>query len=191
MPFTLFPGGTQAIPAPDSRPIQISQPKISVSGRTVRAKFAFQYVADDQGSQQGRFVLLARGADSVHVYPEGALGTGTAGSLILPDKGEYFSVSRYREVNAEFSVGAHGSMPSSIEVFVFTPDGKLYMHQTLPVAAGSARGAAPSAPRAKKAAAPAPDAAAGNATAPAPAPATVPAAAPAGGAAGTTGGETP
>ncbi len=186
MPFTLFPGGTQAIPAPDSRPINISQPKISISGRVVRAKFAFQYIADDQGSQQGRFVLLARGADSAHVYPAGALGTGSAGSLILPDKGEYFSVSRYREVNAEFSVGAHGSMPTSLEVFVFTPDGKLYMHQTLPVTASAARGAT-SAPRPRKTAAP--DGAAANPADGAAAPATE--AAPQSETPGSTGGDTP
>jgi len=59
------------------------------------------------------------------------LNPSDSSSLIAPDKGEYFSVSRMREVKAEFGPMKSSSELKTVEVFLFSGQGGLLIHQTL------------------------------------------------------------
>lgn len=130
--FSALPRTTQDLSASASKlPITVSPAHTSwySSGRSLRVDFDIQYVGTDHGSEQGRIIVLARGPNSLFVYPEGALtGAGTE-SLIAPHQGEYFSVSRFREVKAEFpEIRATGAI-HDIEVMIMNLDGQLLFYE--------------------------------------------------------------
>jgi hypothetical protein len=115
---------TVQVPDPATLPFKIEQISTNWLGATLKIHFAIQYSKPDGGSQQGRVVIIARGPDGVFVYPSGALNVAPTTITVSPEQGEYFSVSRFREVNAEFRT----STPSAItdaEIMLFDEDEKL------------------------------------------------------------------
>lgn len=154
--FSALPRKSQDLSAQAAKlPITVSPAKTSwsSSGRTFKVDFNIQYTGTDRGSQQGRIIVLARGAASLLAYPEGALARAGAESLIDPQQGEYFSVSRFRETRAEFTEvkgGAKGI--KDVEILIFGSEGNLISYQKL---AASAAPAAPKAAPAPKPTAPA------------------------------------
>lgn len=128
--FSALPTSIKSGPA-SSESISISEPRVNWLGRKLSVQFFIQYVREDKGSQQGRIVLLARGGDTLLGYPAGVLNTDEKSSLVAPEKGEYFSVSRIREVKTEFGPMKSNSALKSVEVFLFGNDGRLLVHQML------------------------------------------------------------
>jgi hypothetical protein len=111
--------------------ISIYEPKVKWSGKTLKVQFFIQYNKEDKGNQQGRIILIARGPQTLMAYPADVFNPGDSPALIVPDKGEYFSVSRIREVKADFGPARTNRDFTSVEVFLLSTDQKLLVHQFL------------------------------------------------------------
>ena len=129
--FSAFPDANLGIiPSADELPFAILTPKVTWEGRILRVRFALQYIKGDQDSQQGRIVILARSPESIRAYPNGILSLPGKNTLINPENGEFFSVSRFREVKADFGPVKAQEVISSIELFIFDAAGKILVYQT-------------------------------------------------------------
>jgi|GEM_PF-4740370 len=139
---------TFGIPAPDTLKVTLTPAQTAVKGDRLSVKFAIQYISNDGRNQQGRIVLLARSPSGVAAYPEGVLNFMDSGHLIAPERGEFFSVGRYREVATEFVLPA-GSATGyrEIEVLLFKQDNSILLHQRID-AQTAAPAPPPSTPRA-------------------------------------------
>ncbi len=153
--FTALPAEIQPPPAdPSALAIRIHNPKLQWVGKKLRVGFAIQYVRADGGSQQGRILILGRGPDTVVAYPEGAVGAAGSPALLNPDRGEYFSVGRYREVRADFPAVASESSIKTVEVLLLSQSGQVLIYDRIdaPVTKAPAKPAARAAPAPKAAA---------------------------------------
>src|SRR5262249_21065939 len=88
----------------------------------------------------GRIVILARGPSTLLAYPEKVLNSGSEAALIGPERGEYFSVSRYRETRAEFGPIANLESLQEVAILIFgsaSEEGglQLLIHQRVPTEA--------------------------------------------------------
>lgn len=128
--FSALPPQAQNLSADASKlPITVSPARTTWSGRLLKVDFNIQYVGTDHGSQQGRIVVLARGPNTLLGYPEGLFSRAGGDSLIVPQKGEYFSVSRFREVRAEFAEARGANPIDEIEIAILNLDGSLMVYQ--------------------------------------------------------------
>jgi hypothetical protein len=109
-------------------PITLYEPKVNWTNHTLKVDFFIQYTKEDRGNQQGRIILLARGPETIMAYPLGIFNAGGQPALIDPQHGEYFSVSRIREVKADFK---SANMLNELEVILLSTEGKLLVHQFL------------------------------------------------------------
>ncbi len=126
---------SDGLPTPAQLKISITPATTQLKGSRLSVKFAIQYTADDGKNQQGRIVLLARGPSGVLAYPEGVLNGMESSTLISPERGEFFSVSRYREVATQFDLPASkASSWKEIEVMIFQPNEKILVHQKIDLA---------------------------------------------------------
>ena len=130
--FSAFPTVSLSKPPPPSDlPFIVQTPKVTWKGQTLLVRFALQYVKDDQGTQQGKIVILARSPNSIHAYPDDLLNLPGKSTLISPERGEFFSVSRFREVRADFGPLSAGETISLIEILIFDTLGKTLTYQTI------------------------------------------------------------
>jgi hypothetical protein len=129
--FSALPSSTEAPPAAADSPISIYEPRVSWHGHTLSIRFFIQYLREDKGNQQGRIIMLARGPDTILTYPDGVLNPTESPALLAPEKGEYFSVSRVREVKTDFGPMKSTTSLREIEVFLFGQNGRLLVHQSL------------------------------------------------------------
>ena len=95
----------------------IQRPVCQWQENTLLVQFALQVRPGVGGHQHGRIFVFARGPDSLHAYPARALSGSTGPTLIAPEQGEGFSVSRYRAVQAEFHVPAPETL-SEAEILI-------------------------------------------------------------------------
>jgi hypothetical protein len=130
--FSALPANYPSTPVPrENLPIELTAPQWTFKDRALGIKFAIQYTRGDNGTQQGRIILLARSGSRILAYPEGVLQNASAAHLLEPGQGEYFSVQRYREVIAEF-----GPLPSreeikEVHVILLSTDGKILLSDRL------------------------------------------------------------
>jgi hypothetical protein len=110
---------------PSGLNFRLSSPQLSWKGRTLQVRSAIQYAAEDGGNQQGRIVILARGPDTLMAYPKGVLDTNQAKSLINPLRGEFFSVSRMRPIQADFGPLDTDDTFTEVTVMILSQAGKL------------------------------------------------------------------
>ncbi len=132
----LFKALPSAITAPSLDPeaisIRMTNQRSTWQGRNLNVQFDIQYVKNDHKSQQGRIIILARSTGALFSYPANVLNRTEKEALINPNMGEYFSVSRFREVKATV-----GPLPSSIEPFteiellLFSIQGELLIYKKL------------------------------------------------------------
>ena len=113
-----------------------------VQGRWKNGKlevsFALLYTKADGGAQKGRIVVLARGEKAIAGYPDGSvLHTVKEGAPaqvdLKPREGEYFSVGRYREVQAEFPKTVSSADAQTAEILIYDNSLKLLVQQRLPL----------------------------------------------------------
>jgi hypothetical protein len=136
--FGALPTATRDLSADSGKlPITVSPARVSFgnSGRTLKVSFNIQYGGPAHGSQQGRIIILARGPNTLFAYPEGVLGRAGASSLVAPQQGEYFSVSRFREVKADFPDlrGAANGQILDVEILIMSLEDQLLFYQKIPV----------------------------------------------------------
>lgn len=128
---TLLPSGAFPIIERQKNPLAIVSLKVQREKKALKINFAMEYTSEDKGSQQGTILLLAHGAKTLMTYPEDALGNLQNETLLLPQKGEHFSVSRFREVEAEFGPANSTETFKKIEILIFNPEGRLLIHQSV------------------------------------------------------------
>lgn len=130
--FTEFPANiSNSIPDPSTLAFSIRPPKTQWRGKTLRVQFALQYTKQDQGNQQGRILILARGPETLLTYPSGVLNPTGTENLINPMNGEFFSVSRFREVKADFGPVANQKTLNEIEIYIFNKEGQILAYQKI------------------------------------------------------------
>ena len=132
--FHALPSNTTPPPVQASaRTVLIDSPQASWRGKTLHVRFNIKYSKEDQGNQQGRIIILARGPETLLAYPEGVLNTADHESLLNPDKGEFFSVARFRATQAQFNT--HQGAPSlrEVEILLISDRRQLILHETFPV----------------------------------------------------------
>ncbi|MBI2712494.1 MAG: hypothetical protein HYX41_06530, partial [Bdellovibrio sp.] len=119
-------------PDPSTLAFSIRNPRAYWSGNTLKVRLSLQYTKGDEGNQQGFIIALSRGPDGLMAYPSGVLDTKQKKILIDISKGESFSVSRFREVKADFpgrpprsTAGDTQENPRSVEVYLFNKDFQL------------------------------------------------------------------
>lgn len=125
--FSLLPAEAvlEKLPAPETLPFRLEAIKAQWKGSTLQIRSAIEYTREDGGNQQGHFVVLVRGPQSLAAYPDGAFDAAGTPTLIKPESGEFFSVSRYREIKADFGPFARRDDVRSIELFIFDPKHRL------------------------------------------------------------------
>ncbi|OFZ20894.1 MAG: hypothetical protein A2X94_05140 [Bdellovibrionales bacterium GWB1_55_8] len=133
--FGALPPDAAALPAPGT--ILIGGLKATWQGKTLDVSFNIQYKNVGQGNQQGRIVVLARGPETLLAYPDGIMNSGGADSLIRPAAGEYFSVSRFRAVRAQFGPLRSTNMIREVEVLLLTDQGQLILYDRIAVEGGA------------------------------------------------------
>ena len=72
-------------------PIQLQR-----AGKKIKLRSSLSYIATDGGKQEGRIWILAYGPNHLSGYPDGVLDSG---------RGETFSVSRFRAIEADLDLG--------------------------------------------------------------------------------------
>lgn len=113
----------------EALPIKIDGLRISSRGTNVRIRFALQYILQDKGNLEGRILIIAKGPGILLTYPTEALQLSQQPGLLVPQSGEFFSVSRYREVKADFGPTPKDSPIQSVAVFLFSSDDQLLFHE--------------------------------------------------------------
>jgi hypothetical protein len=135
--YLFLPNKSWSKPNPSGNPLKIAltQPQVQLKGSRLQVKFAIQYTADDGKNQQGRIILLVRSPSGLLAYPEGVLNGMRADVLIAPERGEFFSVGRYREVKNEFSLPP-GPLKSwdEVEILIFQSDESLLLRERVDIA---------------------------------------------------------
>lgn len=129
--FVVLPPESQKIVEPAQVPIMIQNFKSFWKNKAYHFSFNILYQQEDKGNQQGRIVVLARGPEALYAYPQGVLNAAGKSSLVAPEKGEYFSVSRFRETNAEFVGVKDPSLIKTVEVFLFNSERQVLIYQKL------------------------------------------------------------
>ena len=136
IPTHFFPPQTQFSQAKQSAlPIRVQPPQMSWTPQGLWVEFALEYIKNDRGTHQGKILILAHGKNTLLSYPEETLKFPPQNteqtSLLHPEKGESFSLSRYRKVSALFSSLANKQTLHSVEVFLFNPEGsEVLFHET-------------------------------------------------------------
>ena len=117
-------------------PLRVSDSIVEWKGNSLKLKFDIRYVGEERKSKQGRIVILARGPQLLISYPSGSVQGSPNAPQIDPERGEYFSVSRYRQTRVEFS--KMDALPQVIDIFIYeksstTEELKLLLKETLTV----------------------------------------------------------
>jgi hypothetical protein len=129
--FSGIPLKFKPLADPSTLPIEIGDLKASWQGKSLNVYFNIRYIQKNNGTQQGHIVILARGPDLMMSYPSGVLNSPGATHLIQPEKGEFFSVSRFREVKAKFGPMNATNALQQVEVLIFSLTDQLLYHQIL------------------------------------------------------------
>ncbi len=127
------PSPQTTLPNPSTLAFTIQNPRYSWQKSTLQVRFALQYVKNDRGSQQGKIIVLARGPSLLLSFPAETLNPAGLPSLINYTKGEFFSVSRYREGTATFGPLTSKDLIKEVEILILSKSGELLLHQSFPL----------------------------------------------------------
>ena len=116
---------TPALPDRASLSIVISTPIVSWKNETLHVDFNIQYISADGRNQQGHIVVVAAGPDRMLSYPSGVVNPPGSEEMLAPERGEYFSVSHFREVNAELSGIRSPDSIKNVEIRIYDHDRRL------------------------------------------------------------------
>lgn len=129
--FKGLPDQIQAPPSEVAVPIAMTSPVVNWDEKYLKVKFNLEYVSSTPGGQQGRLFLIARGPGVLYTYPAEIIQSVGTDSLFNPNKGEYFSVSRFRETKASFGPISSKKLVNEVEVVVLSSNGQLLIHRKL------------------------------------------------------------
>ena len=120
-----------ATPAPGaSAPIRLEDGRLEWQGKYANFSINVLFRDPGRGSQQGHLVALGRSNDRIFSHPEGVLNVASGSALFDPERGEYFSVSRYRSLRFRLGPFDAPEQLKEIQVFAFDLSNKLILIQT-------------------------------------------------------------
>lgn len=128
---TLLPSVIQPVPEGFVPRIHIEGLATSWKRNSLVVRFNISYTRNDGGNQQGRIMILARGAKTILTHPKGVMNLAAEAPLLSPEKGEYFSVSRFRMTEAEFEPVAAREELQSVTILIFDQDFRLLIRNDL------------------------------------------------------------
>lgn len=117
-------------PPSGESPVKLEDARLDWQGKFANFSAGVLYREPGKGSQQGHIVVLARGATQVSAHPTGVLNTASGDALMNPDRGEYFSVSRFRPLKTHLGPFETPSQLNEVQVFIFDLNHKLLLLQT-------------------------------------------------------------
>lgn len=117
-------------PAGSTSPVQLSDVKINWQGKFAVITGIVAYREQGKGSQQGHLVVLARGHDRIFAHPDTVLNIPSSSFLLDVDRGEYFSVARFRILKTKLGPFETPSQLSQIQVYLFDLENKLILTQS-------------------------------------------------------------
>jgi hypothetical protein len=123
--------GVTAPPAGFKPAIKIEDARLNFINQNIQFTGALLYQDPGKGSQQGHLIILARGADRLFAHPEGVLNFGSGDALLDPNRGEYFSVSRYRPIKVSLGPFNNKDRILQVQVYVFDLSNRLILLQTI------------------------------------------------------------
>lgn len=129
--FLLFRDLPARVQLRESSSIGIENLQFDYRGNYLTVRFNLRYNLTDGGRQQGHFIILARGAETLMTYPDGVLNLSTDRVLFSPDRGEYYSVGKFREVEATFPAPRKKATFKELQVLVFDEEDQLIRQQVL------------------------------------------------------------
>jgi hypothetical protein len=109
------------LPDQEFLPFSIIEPKVHIEKTELLIQFALEYI-QDKGNQQGKIIVILKGSGNYFCYPESALQGNNDSFLIDPKAGEFFSMSRYREVRAHFHMQPKSNVDYILEIYIFNKD---------------------------------------------------------------------
>jgi hypothetical protein len=109
--------------------VKLEDARVEWQGKYVNFAVNVMYRDPGKGSQQGHIVALGRANDRIFAHPEGVLNTQSASYLVDPNRGEYFSVARFRVLKAHFGPFETTKQLSEIQVYLFDLNNKLILNQ--------------------------------------------------------------
>ena len=112
-------------------PLKLEDAKLKWQGKYANFSVNVVYRDPGKGSQQGHLVALGRANDRVFAHPEGVLNVAGGAALFNPNRGEYFSVARFRVLKANFGPFDSTKQLGEIQVFLFDLNNKLILTQTV------------------------------------------------------------
>ncbi len=120
------------VPPPGTSPLKLEDPRLDWQGKYANFTLNVLFTDPGKGSQQGYIVVLGRANDRIFAHPEGVLNTLEANTLFDPNRGEYFSVARFRVLKARLGPFETPKQLSEIQVFFFDLNKKLIGVQSYP-----------------------------------------------------------
>ncbi len=127
--FSGFPALSPVLPDPSTLPFSIISHTITWRDKMLQVQFSLQYTKEDQGNQQGKILILARGPNYLLSYPPATLNRAGTPHLISLENAEPFSVTRVRHVKAVFGPIATHKDLQEIEIFIFDNLGQILKYQ--------------------------------------------------------------
>jgi hypothetical protein len=118
--ISLPPAGT--IPT-----VKLEDAKLEWQGKYVNFTANVLYREPGKGSQQGHIVALSRSNDRIFAHPEGVLNVQSPSFLFDPNRGEYFSVARFRVLKTHFGPFETAKQLAEIQVYLFDLNNKLIL----------------------------------------------------------------
>ncbi|MBC7397861.1 MAG: hypothetical protein H7333_10505 [Bdellovibrionales bacterium] len=112
-------------------PLRLEDPKVEWQGKYANFTVNVVYRDPGKGSQQGHIVALGRSNDRIFAHPEGVLNVAGGAALFNPNRGEYFSVARFRVLKAHFGPFDSTKQLGEIQVFLFDLNNKLILTQAI------------------------------------------------------------
>lgn len=135
--FLLFRDLPSRVQLRESSAIGIEGLQFDFRGSSLFVRFNLRYNLTDGGRQQGHFVILARGPETIMTYPDGVLNLSSDRVLFSPDRGEYYSVGKFREVEATFPAPRKRATFKELQVLIFDEDDQLIRQQIMSVQSGT------------------------------------------------------
>ncbi len=110
--------------------VQLSDVKLEWQGKFAIITGIVAYRETGKGSQQGHLVVLARGKDRIFAHPDSVLNAPSSSYLFDSDRGEYFSVARFRILKTKLGPFEQPSQLNQIQVYLFDLNRKLILTQS-------------------------------------------------------------
>ena len=109
--------------------VKLEDARVEWQGKYVNFTVNVMYRDPGKGSQQGHIVALGRANDRLFAHPEGVLNTQSSSYLLDPNRGEYFSVARFRVLKTRFGPFDTTKQLAEIQVYLFDLNNKLILNQ--------------------------------------------------------------